>query len=127
MAKRAFTLVEVLVATVMVAVGVAGLVGALSGFTKTEYNIRERETLSRLVHDKLDEMVATQGYLSQTGGSFEGDEFVNYTWTVEEIQTGISGLVAIRVTVTSPNLGDETAETLVFRTEEVIDTTEAES
>ncbi len=120
--EKAFTLVEVLVAVFMVAVGVLSMVGALSGFTKTEIAIRDRETLSRLVHDKLDEMVATEGYLSQTGGSFDGDEYQNFTWTVEEVQTGIAGLVGIRVTVTSPNLGDQTAETLVFRTSEVIDT-----
>lgn len=112
------TLVEVLVATVLVAVGVVALVGALRGFTKAEIAVNDRELASRLAHDKLDEVVATEDYLNSSSGSFSDPNAEGYTWRAEEIETGTQGLTDVRVTVTTPHIGDVTADTLVFRQSE---------
>lgn len=127
MRKRfGFSLIEVLVAVVLVMVGVVSLVGALAAYTRTETAILSRDVQSRLAHEKLDEMIGTEGYLTAAGGSFDDTRYQNYTWTVESTPVGIEGLTLVQVTVTSEKLGDVMAESIAFDTTAVVDTETAQ-
>lgn len=119
--RKAFTLIEVMVAAVLVAIGAVSLVAALSGFTRAELAVQDRDLLSLLAQQKLEELVATQGYLDQTSGNFQASGLDTYTWEAETDFTGISGLNYLRVYVTSPEDKTLHAETLYFVTEEVVD------
>lgn len=119
---RAFSLVEVLVATILVAVGVSALIGALTAFTRTEFQLKDRDLQSRITHEKLDELIATGDYESQTSGGFDQPELQDFTWRIEELPTDIAGATDVRITVSSAKLGDTTAETIVFRTQDVVNT-----
>lgn len=120
--RSAFTLIEVMVAAVLVAVGAVSLVAALAGFTRAELAVQDRDLVSLLAHQKLDELVATQGYLDQTSGNFQASGLESYTWEAQTEFTGTAGLNYLRVIVTSPEDRTMEAETLYFITEEVIDT-----
>ena len=120
--KTGFSLIEVLVAVVLVMIGVVALVGALAAYTRTETAILSRDLQSKLAHEKLDEMVATEGYLTAAGGSFDDTRYKDYSWTVSETPVGIEGLTLVSVTVTSSKLGDVKAETITFDTTAVVET-----
>ena len=119
--NKGFTLVEVFVATVLTAIGAVSLMGAISSFTKAELAVSERELLSQLAHQKLEEMIATEEYLDVSSGSFEATGLEGYTWNVQEDLTGLAGLNHLRVIVTSPDDMSMVAETLIFLTDDVID------
>ena len=120
--KTGFSLIEVLVAVVLVMIGVVALVGALAAYTRTETAILSRDLQSKLAHEKLDEMVATEGYLTAAGGSFDDTRYKDYSWTVSETPVGIEGLTLVSVTVTSSKLGEVKAETITFDTTAVVET-----
>lgn len=112
--NRAFTLVEVLVAATILGVGVAAVMGGLGALNKAEAAVYDRDTVSLLANEKLNELVATQEYREQSGGSFDDDRYQNFTWTVEELPTTVEGVSAIRLTVTNSSLRETTVERLVF-------------
>lgn len=113
-AKRAFTLVEVLVAIFILGVGVVGLMGALSGLTRAERAVAEKNLVDQLAHEKLDELVATQTWQTESGGSFEDPRFQDYTYTVEATPVDTEGLTVVTVQVNSLSKGSATARTIVF-------------
>lgn len=112
--KRGFTIVEVLMAVFVLAVGVTGLVGAISGLARAESRIAERDLIDRIAHEKLGELIATQAWQTEAGGSFDDPRYDDYTWTVEEANVGIENLTGITFTVDSTNKGTYTLSTVVF-------------
>ncbi len=112
--RKAFTLVELLVAAVILAVGITGLVGALGGIERAERAVAQKELVERIAHEKLEELVATEAWQSESGGSFEQEELRDYTWTLEEVNVGITNMIGLRVTVSSINRGRAIATTLVY-------------
>jgi prepilin-type N-terminal cleavage/methylation domain-containing protein len=113
-AKRGFTIVEVLMAVFVLAVGITGLVGAISGLTRAESRIAERDLIDRIAHEKLDELVATQTWQSEAGGGFDDPRFSDYTWSIEEENVGIENLTGLTLTVDSTNKGSVSISTVVF-------------
>ncbi len=112
--KRGFTMVEVLMAVFVLAVGVTGLVGAISGLIRAESRISERDLIDRIAHEKLDELVATQAWQTEAGGSFDDPRYSDYTWSIEEENVGIENLTGLTFTVDSTNKGSVTISTVVF-------------
>jgi len=116
--KRGFTLIEALVAAVIVGIGV---VGAMSGFaviTRTEVRLHESELMQRLAHAKLDELIAT-GQATQSGqsGDFSEQNLTGYTWSLSTQSTAVTNLNGITVTVTKGDGQDAatvTSTTLLY-------------
>lgn len=116
--QGAFTLVEVLVATFIIGVAVTSMLSALTGLDRAELRVQDRDWIDRLAHEKLDELVATQTFLTESGGEFTDPEDAGASWAVEDEPTGIDGLSSVRVTVTGPRNLVSIAETLVYTSPE---------
>jgi len=99
--SRGFTLIEALVATVVLAIGVVGVMGGYGAILNAERRLHESEQMQRLAHQKLDELVAT-GVATQGGqsGDFSDQDLPDIKWTVSSDTTSVANLNAISVTVT---------------------------
>lgn len=97
-----FTLIEVMVATVLLGLGIAMGFSALSSMTTTELKIREKEKMNLLAVQKLDEIVAYGDIVNQqTDGDFADFGEPNYKWTMDTQPSGTENVVTVRVTVTT--------------------------
>jgi len=112
--KRAFTLVEVLIATFMLAVAITAMMGAITGLTRAERAVAEKDFIDKIAHEKLEEVVATQAWVSQSGGSFDDERLRDYTWSIEEVNVGIDTLTGIQLTVSSVGKGNTIVSTVVY-------------
>lgn len=112
--QSAFTLIEVVVAAFMLAVGIAGLMGALAGLSHAEIKVAERDIIYRIAKEKLDELIATEAWKSEAGGTFEDARLNDYTWSVQEVNVGIENVTGLTVTVNSSGKGEAVVSTLVF-------------
>lgn len=103
--RKGFTLVEVIAATGLLAIGIAMGSGALSSMTRTELRQRELEKMNLLAVEKLNEVLAIGNVVGQeTEGSFEEYGEPNYQWTLETADSGTDNLETVRVVVkTSDN------------------------
>lgn len=113
-ANKGFTIVEVLVAILVLAIGITGLVGSIAGLTRAESAIAQRDLIDRIAHEKLDELVATGTWQSQAGGSFDDPRYDDYTWSIEEINVGVTNLIGLELTVSSQNKGEVILNTIVY-------------
>lgn len=82
MSRRAFTLIEVLVAIILVGVAVTGVLGGLRAVGKAEAAIKDGELLQRLGADKADEINATgQATSSGESGDFSDRGYADVEWS----------------------------------------------
>lgn len=105
--NSAFTLIEVLVAIVLVGIGLTAMVSGLGSLTASFRRSIETEALQRLANEKFDELVATQEWQSASEGGFDGAQFEDYSWSTETETTTVAGLEYLRVTVTRAFAGRE--------------------
>lgn len=112
--RRAFTLIEVLIAVFMLSVAITAMIGALTGLTRAERGVAEKEFINRIAKEKLDEIVATQAWVSESGGSFDDERLSDYTWSIEEVNVGIENLTGIRLTISNVDKGDFSVSTIVY-------------
>jgi len=113
---RGFSVVEVVIATVLIVVGVTALMRAMGGLDKATAALMEKDKVTRLANQKLDEIIATEEYKTATQGTFDVPDD-KYTWTLENVATGVESLVGLRITVadsTRPNGRTGVAETLKY-------------
>ena len=120
-AKRlsGFTLIEVMVATLLLGLGITMGFAALSSMTTTELRIREVEKMNLLATQKLNEVLATGTVANQaTDGNFDDYGEPKYKWTLDTVATGTDNLSTARITVhTSADRSTDptaTASGLVF-------------
>jgi len=121
---KGFTLIEVLVATVLVAVGVTGTLSALSAMAQSKTRVQQSQLMQKLADDKLAEVIATGDAFNGTAsGSFDGTDATGITWSSQDDSTGVENLDAITVTVKK---GDRevTASTLIYRAPAATGTTQ---
>lgn len=99
-AKRGFTLVEVIVATALLGIGIAFSMGALGAMTATENKVRMSEKLNRLAVLKLEQVLA-EGNIetAQTDGDFQDFNEPGFSWTLAVAPSGIENVDTIIVTV----------------------------
>jgi general secretion pathway protein I len=100
---RGFTLIEVLVALVIVAVGMSALMGALSSSAKTVTYMQDKTfaewvALNQIANDRLQ---LAQGQLPATGITTGDVDYANrsWHWRQEVVANQIPGLVRIDVKV----------------------------
>ncbi len=108
--SKAFTLIEVLVAIVLIGIALTALVGGLGSLTNSYRRSVEKDTLVRLAHEKLDELVSTGEWTSVMEGEFTGDRYENFEWSLETETTTIEGLEYLRLTATKTGPGAEDSE-----------------
>lgn len=98
-ARKGFSLIESLVALVITGVGIAGLVGALGNAQMSEALNLRAEKMQRLALQKLDEILATKDFNTESGDfSLEGEQ--DFEWQMVDEPTSVTDLDNITVTVT---------------------------
>lgn len=86
MNKRGFTLLEVLVATLLMAIAVAGLMGAISTSIRNAARLTDHDRAVQLGRQKMDELLLASGL--EKGVPFEG------TWGPDVTGGGEMGWIA---------------------------------
>jgi len=100
--KRGFTLIEMLVAVVLLGVGIAGVMSGFSRLARTEWQVRESELMMRLATNKLEELTATGDILTdgQTG-DFTDEDNPDFHWSTKLEASGVTDLQIATITVTA--------------------------
>lgn len=107
-AERGFTLVELLVATVLLATGLAAAAGAFSAATRAQDAASRTGLAARLAEAKMTELEATGIDPGSAEGSFEelaegqpedGSAFGDYNFRWEISEGEVEGLVRAEVSV----------------------------
>jgi prepilin-type N-terminal cleavage/methylation domain-containing protein len=98
--RRGFTLVEAMVSTVLLAVGITAVLGAFSSMTSNYRKARDTEQMQRLALDKYEELVATGSLQTQTlNGDFSDRGNDRYLWDASVETTGVENLSSLTITV----------------------------
>jgi general secretion pathway protein I len=107
-ARRGFTLIEVLVALAIVAVGVAAVLGALTSSANTVLYLREK-TFAQWVGLNQIATLRLSGQLQQPGTSDGDTDFAgrSWHWRQEVTATEIPGVVRIDVKVRPKEIGGD--------------------
>lgn len=100
---RGFTVIEMIVAMLLLGIGVTGAVMAISGTSGSSAVSRDLTVLSLLAQRRLAEAEAEAAYLGQwTEGVDEGDfgeDYPDYRWEQEVAATDTTDLLQITVVV----------------------------
>lgn len=99
MARRAFTVVEALVAATLLGVGMAACVAGLGSLTRAHSRMVDRQFAHRMAHAKYDELVATGEWQTATDGTFETPGADGLRWEASVEPTTVDGLASFRLTV----------------------------
>jgi len=111
--ERGFTLVELLVATVLLAVGLASMQAAIGACLGALGRVQGYRTAELLVQEKMTELWTGQLPLQEAEGDFgEGRE--GYSWSLQVANTDREGLQEVLLTVTDPDGRQYRTATLVL-------------
>lgn len=110
-----FTLIEALVAVVILGIGITAVLGGYSSLTRAEARARESETMHRLAVQKLAELRATtQTFSGSDKGDFQDWGDTRHEWSLDVQPSGIDSLDAVTVTVTPTSGGPGSADATVL-------------
>jgi len=114
--RAAFTLIEAVVATALLGIGVSAAVGALAQLTRAEATLNDRVALHRLAQERLDEFLATSDSdATNLDGGFEDRGRPTWSWSAEVVPTGVENLEEVTVTATDAFGATVTARTARYR------------
>lgn len=106
--RAGFTLVEALVAVVILSVGIVAVMASLGAMAKTEAKLRTKEVMQRLAERKYEELVATSTNLATPqSGDFQDWNEKRFTWSTAVDTTGVDNLNAITLTVSPASGGSD--------------------
>jgi prepilin-type N-terminal cleavage/methylation domain-containing protein len=106
-AKYGFTLIEALVAIVVVSIAIVGTMGGFRNLSHIESKSETSEYLQKLAYEKYDELIATAPTtLAATSGDFTDRNITGYSWALAVDTTSVTDLMAVTVTVTQDSLGN---------------------
>lgn len=111
---RGFTLVEVLVAVVLVAVALTGVMGGIRALGAADAKARDADLLQRLAAQKLSEMGAvTDPRTTEDSGDFAEQGYPDIEWTMTIEPSGAENVDKIAVTASRGN-EEQTLTALVY-------------
>jgi len=97
--KCGFTLVEVLVATVLLATGLVGALGAFSAAIRASGAAHYYTTTAALAESKLTELTATGSVSPGTTQGDFGEDLPEYSWRLQVQETEHTGLFRADLTI----------------------------
>jgi len=103
---RGFTLLEVMVALVIISLSLAGVAGSMGQMIDTANTMRDRTYASWIAQNKITEM-RVSGIVPEVGESSGEIDYANTTWawSADVSETGIENMFKVDVSVSFP--GDE--------------------
>jgi general secretion pathway protein I len=109
---RGFTLLEVMVALVIISLALAGVAGSMGQMIDTANTMRDRTYASWIAQNKITEL-RLSGILPEVGETSGEEDYANTTWiwSAEVSETGIENLMKVDVSVFYP--GDDQPVRLV--------------
>jgi type II secretion system protein I len=96
---RGFTLIEVLMATALVAIAVVGVMGAIRSVASVEAKQNDADIVQNLACEKLDEMrILANPNSVGLRGDFADRGHPEVSWTADVVDTDYDGLEQITIT-----------------------------
>jgi type II secretion system protein I len=100
-ARNGFTLVEVLVTTVIVAIAVVGVMGAISSTTAVQASAKDALFLQSLANEKLNDLRILQDpSTAGSTGDFSDRGYPDIIWTADVVPSNTANLDQVTITVT---------------------------
>jgi general secretion pathway protein I len=100
-----FTLLEVMVALVIISLALAGVAGSMGQMIDTANTMRDRTYASWIAQNKITEM-RLAGVLPEAGETSGEEDYANTTWiwSAEVSETGVENLMKVDVSVSYPGV-----------------------
>lgn len=116
--RQAFTLIEVMVTSVLVGVALAGAIGALGSLSKADTAARNAELLQRLAVQKL-AALRTEGDLrtAETSGDFSAEGYPEAEWSLELQATDDENVQEATITAARGESQQAVSELVFFQPE----------
>ena len=102
-----FTLLEIMVALVIISLALAGVAGSMGQMIDTANTMRDRTYASWIAQNKITELRLSAA-LPEVGESGGEEDYANTTWawSAEVSETGIENLMKVDVSVSYPGADD---------------------
>ena len=111
---KGFTLVEVMVASLLVAIALAGVMGGISSLTKADTHARDAVLVQQLAAQKMREFEGvTDPTTAADKGDFTDQGHPEVSWTLTVETGGVTNIEKLSVTATKISGNKETAQTLI--------------
>ena len=112
--RRAFTLVEAMVAVILCGVGVVAAMQALASLQKTNINAVHSERLLRLAANKIEEIGVTSPVTeTPTDGDFTDDGAPDASYNIDVQPGTVEGTFVVTITATDA-VSQQSLSTIVF-------------
>jgi type II secretory pathway pseudopilin PulG len=112
--RRAFTLVEAMVAVILCGVGVVAAMQALASLQKTNINAVHSERLLRLAANKIEEIGVTLPVTeTPTDGDFADDGAPDASYNIDVQPGTVEGTFVVTITATDA-VSQQSLSTIVF-------------
>ena len=112
--RRAFTLVEAMVAVILCGVGVVAAMQALASLQKTNINAVHSERLLRLAANKIEEIGVTSPVTeTPTDGDFTDDGAPDASYNIDVQPGTVEGTFVVTITATD-TVSQQSLSTIVF-------------
>jgi prepilin-type N-terminal cleavage/methylation domain-containing protein len=99
--QRGFTLIETLVAVVLVTIGFVAVFGGISSLNRAEAHARETELLQRLAMEKINEIgPVIDPQSADTSGDFSDRGYSDITWKMDLEPSGADNVDTLTLTTT---------------------------
>lgn len=110
-----FTLIEVMVALVIVSLALAGIAASMGQMIDTANTMRDRTFASWIAQNQIAEM-RLAGVIPEVGESSDEVEFANTTWvwTADVSETGVENLLKVEVSVSYAGSDDRIRQVTGF-------------
>jgi type II secretory pathway pseudopilin PulG len=112
--RRAFTLVEAMVAVILCGVGVVAAMQALASLQKTNINAVHSERLLRLAANKIEEIGVTSPVTeTPTDGDFSEDGAPDASYNIDVQAGSVDGTYVVTITA-SDAVSQQSLSTVIF-------------
>lgn len=99
--RLGFTLIEMMVTAVLVAIAIVGVLGAIRAISAADLRAREADLLQRLAVLKLNEFgPVTNPQTADNKGDFTDQGYADVQWSLEVVPSGTENLDELTVTAT---------------------------